>query len=62
MSPFAVAALLPVAVFIFVCGSPIVPSTVFVFPTPVAVVTVSGFFVTTRFDKSGGPLSSPGSS
>jgi hypothetical protein len=43
MSPFAVAALLPVAVFIFVCGPPIVPSTVYVSPTPVAVVTVSGF-------------------
>jgi hypothetical protein len=59
MSPCAVAALLPVATFIFVCGSPIIPSTVFVSPTPVAVVTVSGFFVTTRFDKSGGPLFNP---
>jgi hypothetical protein len=59
MSPCAVAALLPVAAFIFVCGSPIVPSTVFVSPTSVAVVTVSGFFVTTRFDKSGGPLFNP---
>jgi hypothetical protein len=60
MSPFAVAALLPVALFVFVCGSPIGPSTtVFVSPTPVAVVTVSGFFVTTRFDRSGGLFFNP---
>jgi hypothetical protein len=59
MSPFAVAALLPVATFVFVCGSPLNPSTtVFVSPT-VAVVTVSGFFVTTRFDRSGGLMFNP---
>jgi hypothetical protein len=60
MSPLAVAALLPVALFVFVCGSPIVPTTtVFVSSAPVAVVTVSGFFVTTRSDRSGGLLFNP---
>jgi hypothetical protein len=57
---FTIVALLPVTLFVFVCGSPIVPSTtVFVSPTPVAVVTVSGFFVTTSFDRSGTFLFKP---
>jgi hypothetical protein len=54
---FTAVALLPVALFIFVCGSPIIPSThPFISPMPVAVLTVSGFFVTTGFDRSGGPV------
>jgi hypothetical protein len=55
--PFAAAAVLPVSLIVFVCGSPLIPSTtVLVSPTPVAVLTVSGFFVTTGFDRSGGPV------
>ncbi len=60
LNPFhllPLAAVLPASLIVFVCGSPLIPSTtVFVSPTPVAVLTVSGFFVTTRFDKSGGSV------
>jgi hypothetical protein len=54
---FSAVVLSPVALFIFVCGSPIIPSdTGFVSHAPIAVVTVSGFFVITRFDTSKKPF------